>query len=826
MTLLVRRCSGIAVLAFVAAFIWLLPRMTALGASSKNSPDKSARQDWPIYGGDANGDRFSPLRQITRGNVKQLRVAWRVDVGTEGGLQANPLIVGRTMYVYSPSEQVMALDAATGAKLWTFDAKVTATQPSRGFSYWSDGKQSILFAGVMDHLYALNPQTGKPIADFGEGGKIDLRKELGNQDYANNFAVLTTPGTIYKDMIIVGFRAPETHPAPHGDIRAYDVHTGELRWSFHTIPHPGEPGYETWPKDAWKTAGAANDWAGMIVDQKRGIVFAPTGSAVDDFYGADRVGNDLYANTLLALDANTGKLLWHFQGVHHDIWDRDFPAPPVLLTVERDGRSIDAVAQTTKQGFVYLFERATGKPLYPIEEKPYPASDVPGEVASATQPLPLVPAPFARQRLTADMLTNRTPEAHAWAEEQFSRFRSEGQFVPLTVGKETIVFPGYDGGAEWGGAAVDPQRAILYVNANDVAWTGELAENKPGGSLGFQLYQSQCAVCHGDDRKGSPPQFPALIGVDQRLPDSAIELMIRNGKGRMSSFPNLRGESLSAVIAYLHTPANATTSAGNAAAKPLPAAAAGAARDPLGAQVYSDHCAICHQDDLMGAPSNYPALVGVRERLGDAQITAIVHDGKRRMPPTPQITDQEMAALLHFLGPSAMNTAATSQTSATAKGDKVEAQSIGPSSGEAQKYRFTGYKKFLDPEGYPAVAPPWGTLNAIDLNTGKYLWKIPLGQYPELAARGMGDTGSENYGGPILTAGGLLIIGATNYDRKIRSFNSDTGKLLWEGELPFAGNATPATYMVDGKQYIVIATSGARDRKGPQGAAYVAFALP
>ena len=286
-----------------------------------------AGQDWPIYGGDANGDRYSPLSQINRENVKQLRVAWRVDVGTEGGLQVNPLVIGRTMFVYTPSEQVLALDAATGKQLWTFDPGVKATQPSRGFSYWTDGKQSILFAGVMDHLYALDPATGKPIPSFGEGGSVDLRKDLGNEDFASNFAVLTTPGTIYKDMIIVGFRAPETHPAPHGDIRAYDVHTGKLRWSFHTIPHPGEPGYETWPKDAWKTAGSANNWAGMVVDQQRGIVFAPTGSAVDDFYGADRVGNDLYANTLLALDANTGKLIWHFQGVHHDIWDRDFPVP-------------------------------------------------------------------------------------------------------------------------------------------------------------------------------------------------------------------------------------------------------------------------------------------------------------------------------------------------------------------------------------------------------------------------------------------------------------------------------------------------------------------
>jgi quinoprotein glucose dehydrogenase len=698
------------------------PQQHVSGAAQEKPT--ATRQDWPIYGGDANGDRYSPLSQIDRKNVKQLHVAWRVDVGTEGGLQVNPLIVGRTMFVYTPSEQVMALDAASGKQMWTFDPGVKATQPSRGFSYWTNGKQSILFAGVMDHLYALDPNTGKPIPSFGESGSVDLRKDLGNEDFASNFAVLTTPGTIYKDMIIVGFRAPETHPAPHGDIRAYDVHTGKLRWSFHTIPHPGESGYETWPKDAWKTAGSANNWAGMVVDQERGIIFAPTGSAVDDFYGADRVGNDLYANTLLALDANTGKLIWHFQGVHHDIWDRDFPSPPVLVTVQRDGKSIDAVAQTSKQGFVYLFERTTGKPLFPLEEKSYPASTVPGEVASPTQSLPLVPAPFARQLLTADMLTNRTPEAHAWAVDQFSKFRSEGQFIPFSVGKETIIFPGYDGGAEWGGPAVDPHRAILYVNANDVAWTGSLAENQSGGP-GFTLYQSQCAVCHGANRKGSPPQFPSLLGVSDRLSDSAIESLIHSGKGRMSAFPAIQGDSLRALIEYLHT-----------------------------------------------------------------------EPGTEALAPSAE------------------------------RSDKVEAPSTGGHSGEALKYHFTGYKKFLDPDGYPAVAPPWGTLNAIDLNTGKYLWKIPFGQYPELAAKGMTQTGSENYGGPILTASGVLIISATNFDHKIRAYNSDTGELLWEADLPFAGNATPATYMVDGKQYVVIATSGARDKKSPQGAAYVAFALP
>jgi quinoprotein glucose dehydrogenase len=352
-----------------------------------------AGTDWPTYGGQAAGDHYSTLSQINRNNVRQLKEAWRFDTGEVGGLQTNPLVIGRMMYLYSPSQKILALNAATGKVIWTFNAGVPGQQPNRGICYWTDGKESRLLASVMDHLYALDPLTGKVISTFGEHGAVDLRKGLDEADYTKTFAVMTTPGVLYKDLIITGFRTSETQPAPRGDIRAYDVRTGKLRWSFHTIPHPGEPGYETCPKDAWKVTGSANNWTGMSVDEKRGIVYAPTGSAVTDFYGADRVGDDLFANTLLALDANTGRLIWHFQGVHHDIWDRDFPSPPALVTVIQNNRRIDAVAQATKQGFLFLFDRTTGKPLFPIEERPFPASDIPGEVSSPTQPIPLMPAP-------------------------------------------------------------------------------------------------------------------------------------------------------------------------------------------------------------------------------------------------------------------------------------------------------------------------------------------------------------------------------------------------------------------------------------------------
>jgi quinoprotein glucose dehydrogenase len=456
----------------------------------------------------------------------------------------------------------------------------------------------------------------------------------------------------------------------------------------------------------------------MTLDEKRGIVYAPTGSAATDFYGADRVGDDLFANSLIALDAATGKKLWHFQGVHHDIWDRDFPSPPALVTVRHEGKVIDAVAQTTKQGFLYLFDRVTGKPLFPVEERVFPKSDVPGEVTSPTQPVPVAPAPYARQKLTAEMLTTRTAEAHAWAVKQFQYLRSDGLFVPLSLDKQTVVFPGFDGGAEWGGPAVDPRSGVIYINSNDIAWTGGLAKSVSGGGVGANLYRSQCALCHGEDRKGSPPAFPSLVDVGGRLTTQQMVEVVRGGRGRMPAFPQISEQQLGAVIGYLR-----------------------------------------------GGPDLVEAARGDKKEMGD-------------------------------------------DASAT------------------QAYRFTGYRKFLDPDGYPAIVPPWGTLNAIDLNTGKYLWKIPLGSYPELAAQGIANTGSENYGGPVLTASGILFLGATIYDRRIRAFDANDGRLLWQAELPFAGVATPATYMIDGRQYIVIATSGQRDRKGPQGAAYVAFALP
>jgi len=662
-----------------------------------------------VYGGDPENTHYSPLTQINRENVKDLRVAWKYDTGEAGGLETSPLIVDGALYGITPSQKIFALNAATGKLLWKFDSGIAGTQPDRGLAYWSSGSDKRILVGIMNYVYALDAATGKPIASFGQDGRIDLRENLG-RDPKTQWTPLTSPGIVYQDLLIVGARNPETLPAPPGDIRAYDVRTGALRWTFHTIPHPGEYGYGTWPKNAWKYSGAANNWTGMALDPERGIVYVPTGSAAFDFYGANRIGDDLFADCLIALDAKTGKRLWHFQGVRHDLWDRDFPAPPALVTVTRDGKRVDAVAQTTKQGFIYLFDRVTGDPLFPIEYRKVPRSNVPGEAAAAEQPFALKPAPFARQRLTEDMLTERTPEAHRWAVAKFRKFRSAGQFVPFSVSKDTVVFPGFDGGAEWGGPAVDPTTGILYVNANEMAWTGRLlpntGQNSPRG-----LYMSQCSVCHGEKLAGSPPAIPSLRDIGARLSNAKIATTIQRGKGRMNGFPNLSGAQISALIDFLTT--------------------------------------------------------------GESQM----------------ITGEAPAA-------------------------------------PGMNYRFGGYKKFLDPQGYPAIQPPWGTLSAINLNTGEYAWKINLGDYPSLAAQGLTNTGSENYGGPIVTAGGLVFIGATDFDRKFRAYDKSTGKLLWETMLPFAGNATPATYSVDGRQYVVIAAGGGKDLNAPSGGVYVAFALP
>jgi quinoprotein glucose dehydrogenase len=684
----------------------------------------SAGRDWPVYLGDKAASHYSTLTQITPANVGRLQVAWTYHAGDLRGnstqIQCNPLVIDGVLYATTPQAKVVALDAATGRELWRF-APAEPNGLNRGLTWWTDGRERRLLFGNGHWLHALDPATGMLIDSFGDHGRVDLEKGLG-RDVTGLAIQANTPGVVFRDLIIMGFRAGEgPAPAVPGHIRAYNVRTGELAWIFHTIPHPGEPGYETWPPDAWQRVGAANVWTGMTVDEERGLVFCPIGSAAFDFWGGDRHGDNLYANCLVALDAATGRRVWHYQLVRHDLWDRDPPSPPVLLTLRRDGREIPAVAQTTKSGHVYVFHRETGEPLFPVEEVAVPGSDLAGELAAPTQRRPLRPAPFARQLLTAEELTQRTPAAHRAVLEQFARLRPHAYFQPPSK-EGTIIFPGYDGGAEWGGAAVDP-RGVLYVNSNEMAWILTMIETGGATTLGQQVFMQNCVGCHGADRKGNAAAgIPALTDVAQRLTREQAFEVITKGRGVMPVWGFLPEAQRKAVVAYL----------------------------------FGD--------------TDQPA----EDRAGAENWVTWMPDRAPGAKPPP--------------------------------------------------YTHTGYNRWLDPDGYPAIKPPWGTLNAIDLNTGEYLWRIPFGEYPELMAQGLPPTGSENYGGPVVTAGGVLFIGATR-DEYFRAYDPRDGRELWRHKLPAGGYATPATYEVGGRQFVVIACGGGK-MGTPSGDTYVAFALP
>ncbi|HZS05547.1 MAG TPA: pyrroloquinoline quinone-dependent dehydrogenase [Blastocatellia bacterium] len=700
------------VVALLLSLAWI-PR----GSDAQEQAPAREYREWKMFGGGPENIHYSTLRQINRENVRQLEVAWTYDTGDAfpgSEMQCNPIVANGVLYATSPKLRVIALDAATGRLIWSFDphdgGKTLGKPRNRGVTYWDDGGDGRVYFVFRHFLYALDAKTGKPVEGFGEAGRVDLRAGLG-RDLKEISITATTPGVVYKDLLILGSLVSESLPSSPGHIRAFDLRTGRLRWVFHTIPQPGEFGYKTWPKDAWQYIGGANNWGGMVVDERRGLVFAPTGSAAFDFYGANRHGDNLFANSLLCLDAATGKRVWHFQAVRHDVWDRDFPAAPALVTLNRNGRMIDTVAQITKSGHVFVFERADGKPVFPIEYRKVPVNGADGERLAEKQPLPLMPPPFARQRLTEELLTRRTPEAHAAALERFRRIRSNGQFEPPSLAG-TVIFPGFDGGGEWGGASFDPETGLFYVNSNEMAWILRLVE-KPQNVLGGRsLYEANCASCHRSDLRGSPPEFPSLVNIGGKYSEPEIRTLIRNGQGRMPGFSSLGNDAIQAITRYLMTGEDAKTA----------------------------------------VTQKKPAPIDL-------------------------------------------------------------------------KYTIDGYNKFLDPDGYPAIAPPWGTLTAIDLNRGAIVWQIPLGEYPELAAQGMRDTGSENYGGAVVTAGGLLFIGATNYDKKFRAFDKLTGKLLWETVLPSAGNATPSTYEINGRQFVVIAAGGGKS-KAPSGGSYVAFALP
>ncbi len=685
------------------------------GCVSEETRSPLDHTGWKVYGGDKGGTRYSSLDQINRSNVDELEVAWTFHTGDHqtdppSTIECSPIVVDGTVYLTSPQLKLIAVDAATGEEIWRFDPGEGGV--SRGVMYWerSDGTGARILYGVGSDLYAVDAETGEPVSEFGTDGTLGLHKGLG-QDVSELRVGARSPGIIYKDLVIMGSNVSEgPGPAAPGHIRAYSAETGALEWVFHTIPQEGEFGYDTWGESGPpESTGGANAWAGLALDEARGIVFAPTGSATYDFYGGDRPGKNLFANSLLALDAETGERIWHFQVVHHDLWDYDIPAPPNLVTVTHEGEQIDAVAQITKTGYVYLFDRETGEPLFPVEEREVPPSNLVGEQAYPTQPIPVKPPPFSRQGFTKENIANLSGEARTYVKDQLEGKRYGSHFIPPSL-EGSIVMPMFNGGAEWGGASFDPETGMLYVNANDKPANFEVERVEASGNAGGALlYQTHCASCHGSNLTGRG-SYPALTAVEDRMNEDQIARAITDGPGQMPAFPQLSNEDVDAVTAFL---------------------------------------------------------------LGEESETA---------------------------------------------GEDVEVDHVYP-------YTHTGWNRFNGPDGYPAAKPPWGTMNAIDLNTGEIAWKVPLGSYEELNERGIPKTGTENYGGSVVTAGGLVFIGAAR-DENFRAFDKASGELLWSEELPAGGYATPITYEVDGRQYVLIAAGGGGRGGTKASDAYVAFALP
>lgn len=674
--------------------------------------------DWAIYRGDKKSNQYAEMAQIHAGNVHRLQPAWEYHTGDPNGpsMYSNPIIVGGLMYFVTPRLDAVALNAATGEEAWKFvsaehhEHNQVLRGRNRGVTYWEGQEGQRIFHFVHNRVYALDAKTGNLIPSFANGGILDLRQDLG-MDPQNASIEVTTPGIVFRNFLIVTSRVPEGYDSTPGHVRAYDAVTGEFKWIFHTIPQEGEYGYDTWEWVEGESYGGANPWGGFSVDEERGWVFFATGSPANDFYGGYRKGANLFGNCVVALDATTGERKWHFQTVHHDIWDYDNPPAPILVAIQQGDSTRDAVVQLTKMGLTFVLDRDNGEPLFPVEEMAVPPSTVPGEEAWPTQPFPLKPPPLVRLSLDQADLTNITLESHASVLTRFKKYQTGFIYTPPSM-QGTITTPSHQGGVEWGGASFDPYSNIMYVNANEAPSINTLrmfydTDNTATPiEKGALIYQKNCTACHGPQKEGNPPLYPALTGMDKS--DDSIRTIIRQGSGIMPAFSHLSAEELEGLVSYITSPSE---------------------------------------------------IIDIKE-IQDTRIRFSVD--------------------IPF---------------------------------------------FVDLYGMPAISPPWGTLNAVDLFTGSILWKVPLGEYPELVEKGIRNTGARNFGGPVATAGGIVFIAGTP-DEKIRAFDVHSGAVLWEYQLPAGGYATPAVYELDGRQYVVVAAGGGGKNQTKYGDSIIAFALP